>query len=343
MQWVGWSALLLTLLLWSLHLTRGLGQKEIYTWWLHHLPWIFAGAAGLMVFALIQAYITRRNAQQALRARAVHSLDFSTQSQGWRPRARRIVQALWQHVLAMAPVRWLLGPWSAAGISPGFLMLLWMGAGILGALIFFWRPILGFLFWLLSFGGLRAWVWQRARQQARRFHDQLPEALDRLADALQAGFSFFQAVDFIHPNVDEPMRTELERIGIHVRLGRPLEEAFEDLYRRYSSPEMHMLVKGLRVQRRVGGNLTELLRRLAFLVRERITLEHEVRTLTAQGRLSAWVIVLLVPVSLFLLRFFPTYHHFLWNTSAGNLVLGIVVLLEVAGFFVIRRILRVEY
>lgn len=337
-----WAALGLALLLWLVYGTRGLGQKELYRLWLEYLPFLVAGISGLMGFAVARSYAVLRHAHGVVRARLMYEWAFPIRRGRWY-RGWQEIREAWLRGLEARWARWLLGPWRAAGISGSFLALLWVAVWVMGFVVFLWRPILSGLALILSLGLLRWWVEYQARQQRRRFHDQLPEALDRLADALQAGFSFPQALEFIRPNMAEPIRSELERILVHVRLGRPLEDAFEELYKRYPSSEMHILVKGLNLQRRAGGNLVELLRKIASMVRERIELEREVQALTAQGRLSAWIIVMLIPVSLLILRFFPTYHQILWNTPMGNLVLVVVALLQVAGFLVIRRILRVEY
>ncbi len=337
-----WLALGVALLLWLFHGTQGLGQSRLYAWWLERLPFVVAGVAALAGFAALQAYAAFRHPRGLVRARLMHELAFPVRKGPWYRWARE-ARETWRRWMEARWALVLFGPWRTAGLTGSTVALLWAAAWALGIGVFLWRPILGGLVLALSLGLLRWWVAYRAQQQRRRFHDQLPEALDRLADALQAGFSFLQALDFIRPNLADPMRAELGRVVVHVRLGWPLEDAFEDLYARYPSPEMRILVKGLNLQRRVGGDLVELLRRIAEMVRERIELEQEVRALTAQGRLSAWIIVMLIPVSLFILRFFPTYNDILWNTTAGNLVLVVVALLEVAGFLVIRRILRVEY
>lgn len=337
-----WVALGAALFLWLVYGTRGLGQPGLYTWGLEHLPYVIAGMAALAGFAVFRAYGTWRHARSMVRIRLTHELAFPLRKGRWHA-WRQDIQDAWRRWLNTRWALWLLGPWQTAGMAGSVLALLWAAAWALGFGIFFWRPILGGLALALALGLLRWWIEYQARQQRRRFHDQLPEALDRLADALQAGFSFPQALEFIRPNMAEPIRSELGRVLVHVRLGRPLEDAFDELYERYPSPEMHILVKGLKLQRRVGGNLVELLRQIAFMVRERIELEREVQALTAQGRLSAWIIVMLIPVSLLILRFFPAYREILWNTTVGNLVLVVVVLLETAGFLMIRRILRVEY
>lgn len=339
--WV-WLTLGVALFLWLFHGTQGLGNPRLYAWWLAHLPWVVGGVAALAGFAAMQGYVAFRRPRDLMRARLMHEQAFPVRQGPWRDWAQAI-RATWVQWMASRWARLLFGPWQTAGLTGSAVALLWAAAWAVSTAVFLWRPVLGGLVLALSLGLLRWWIAHRAGQQRRRFHDQLPEALDRLADALQAGFSFPQALDFIRPNLADPMRAELGRVVVHVRLGRPLEDAFETLYARYPSPEMRILVKGLNLQRRVGGDLVELLRRIAEMVRERIELEQEVRALTAQGRLSAWMIVLLIPISLFILRFFPTYNDILWNTTAGNLVLVMVALLEVAGFLVIRRILRVEY
>jgi tight adherence protein B len=103
-----------------------------------------------------------------------------------------------------------------------------------------------------------------------------------------------------------------------------------------------VLVEGLTLQRQVGGNMAAMMREMADLVRSRGELENEVRTMTAQGRLSAVVIALLVPVSLILLSLFPGYTDVLFKTTIGNLVLVAAGMLELLGAVIVARLVRIE-
>ncbi len=342
---MGWDFLLVLLLAlgtalgWAGGQLRGLPG---YQAWLDHVPWIFGLWVGLFVWSVLRAIMAWHQASAAARLRLSSTLEVPL-----RPsplgRAWRTLREDWRRWLDTPLARRLLGPWREARIPGiGYALALAMTFGIGGGLVV-WRPILGGAFFLVMVGGGRWLIGARARQQKQRFHEQMPDFLDRVADALQAGFSLPQALNFIAPNLAEPMRTEVYAIVRRMELGVPLAEAFQPTSQRYPSTEMQMLIQGLHLQHRIGGNLVELLRQMSALVRERVVLENEIRTWTAQGRLSAWVMVLLVPISLVLLRFFPTYHQVLWNTLPGNLVLVLAILLQIMGALLIRRLLRVEY
>ncbi len=312
-----------------------------YRAWLEHLPWIFGLWVGLFVWSALRAVIAWRRVPQAARLRLIHALD--SQRPSLLARAWRRLRQRWQRWMEAPFSRRLLGPWQEARIpGVGYAAALALSLSI-GGMLVTWRPVLGGTSLLVVLGGGRWWVGVRARQQKQRFHEQLPDFLDRVADALQAGFSLLQALNFIAPNLAEPIRSEVYAIIRRMELAIPLAQAFQPTYQRYPSTEMHMLIQGLNLHHRIGGNMVELLRQMSTLVRERVVLENEIRTWTAQSRLSAWVMVLLMPVSLILLHFFPTYHQILWNTMAGNLVVVFAIFLQIMGALLIRRLLRVEY
>jgi tight adherence protein B len=195
---------------------------------------------------------------------------------------------------------------------------------------------------LLLLVGFFTLTYSRARTQRQLFHDQFPDALDRLADSLQAGFSLPQAIEFIIPNLSQPSSSEMQIMSQQIEIGFTVDEALADLYRRRPSEEVRVLVEGLTLQRQVGGNMAVMMRDMAEIVRKRVELENEVRTMTAQGRLSAVVIALLVPVSLGLLSTFPGYTDVLFNTTIGNLVLITAAVLELIGALIVSRLIRIE-
>jgi tight adherence protein B len=199
----------------------------------------------------------------------------------------------------------------------------------------------GFITFLLIIG-LLALVYSRARMQRQLFQDQFPGVLDRLADSLLAGFSLPQAIEFVVPNLSQPSSSEMELITNQIKIGFTIEEALQELYQRRPSEDVRLLVEGLTLQRQVGGNMAEMMRDMANLVRERVELQNEVKTKTAQGRLSAVVIALLVPVSLGLLSMFPGYTDVLFNTTVGNLVLITAGVLELLGTALVVRLIRIE-
>ncbi len=243
--------------------------------------------------------------------------------------------------------RTLLGWWQDAGFGSQPLSLLIALIGIIsgGSLVgylFTGRTLLsGFITFLLLVGFLTL-TYSRARMQRQLFQDQFPGVLDRLADSLQAGFSLPQAIEFVIPNLSQPSASEMAQISGQIQVGFTVDQALGELYQRRPNEDVRLLVEGLTLQRQVGGNMAAMMREMAEMVRKRVELENEVRTMTAQGRLSAVVIALLVPVSLGLLSMFPGYTDVLFNTTVGNLVLIAAGILEMIGAAIVIRLIRIE-
>jgi tight adherence protein B len=273
-----------------------------------------------------------------------------TQPAGWGKSAGKIITRINQFLapgFQKGAAGVLLGLWRDAGFGSQPLGLLLGLVGILGGgfLIGFsltnrWL-LSGFIVCLLLIGFFTL-LYSRARMQRQLFHDQFPDVLDRLADSLQAGFSLPQAIAFIIPNLSQPSSSEMERISGQIKLGFTVDQALRDLYERRPSEDVRVLVEGLTLQRQVGGNMAAMMREMADLVRKRVEFENEVQTMTAQGRLSAVVIALLVPVSLGLLSLFPGYTDVLFNTTIGNLVLITAGILELIGAAIVSRLIRIE-
>lgn len=237
----------------------------------------------------------------------------------------------------------------------------WVDAGMPASALIFTAgllilPAAGFLLgWLLTdrvllsvflsaamLIGSGTWLLFRARIRRREFQDQIPELLERLADSLQAGFSLPQAVEFLIPNLPPASSAEMAEVCRLLSLGRPLSEALDELYGRHPGEEMRLLVESIKLHQQVGGDVGSMIRELSDVIRGRMALEKEVKTLTAQGRLSAAIITLLVPVSLVILAFFPGYIDVLFETTPGNLVLITAVVLDGVGALIVRRLIQIE-
>ena len=190
----------------------------------------------------------------------------------------------------------------------------------------------------------RALVASRASNQRRRFGDQLPQALDSLAAGLAAGLSLPQAVDFSRQELPDPIRYVMGKLSRRMTLGIPVEEALRSLLDEQPEESLALVIEGIVLQRRFGGDLVRMLEETADLLRERVELEREVRTVTTQGRFSGIVIAALVPVSAtILLLFNPAYIDVLFETIEGQVLLVIALLLLFIGWWIISRLVRVRY
>jgi tight adherence protein B len=215
--------------------------------------------------------------------------------------------------------------------------------GTVGVLTLAFGPI------ALPFGLVFGWLAtaayhrSRARRRADRFAAALPEALQLVIGSLRSGFSLMQAIEGMTREGDEQVATEFGRMLAETRLGMELEDALDRLARRTENPDLAWTVLAIRVQREVGGNLAEVLTTTVNTIRERELLRGHVRSLSAEGRLSAWILVALPIIAaglMFTMR--PDYVRPLFTDSRGILMLLVAISLLCVGGIWLTRAVRVE-
>lgn len=181
------------------------------------------------------------------------------------------------------------------------------------------------------------------KKRVAKFNGQIGDALVVMSNSLRAGFSFLQAMEMVGKEMQAPIADEFVRTLREMNLGTPTEEALNHLTKRVDSDDLDLVVTAVMIQRQVGGNLAEVLESISFTIRERIRIKGEIKTLTAQGRMSGMIIgALPVGVALFLAVFNPEYINKLFTSSVG---LGITVggvVSQVIGMLVIRKIVDIE-
>jgi len=196
----------------------------------------------------------------------------------------------------------------------------------------------------------RFWLGRRKSSRLGAFNKQLPDTITLLANGLRAGSSFLQAVELVVRESRPPMSTEFSRVIREVNLGLPFEAAMENMVRRVRSEDLELMATAINIQHTVGGNLAEILDSIAFTIRERIRIKGEIRTLTAQQRLSGYVVGFL-PIGLagFLFVAAPNFMEPMFQKppDAFGLPLGVVILafggfMMFIGFLLIRRIVDIE-
>lgn len=190
---------------------------------------------------------------------------------------------------------------------------------------------------------LARWGALFARSRVVGCERQLPEALLMLAAALRAGHSFLQAAETVSREVPAPLGPELARFVGETRVGLSLEEALRRLGERVGSRDLDLAIAAVMVQRETGGNLAQVVERVAETIRERLRLRGEILALTAQGRLSGMVIGVL-PLALGLLLWWlnPAYLGLLFRFPGGRMLLAGAGLLAALGFLLIQRLIRVD-
>jgi tight adherence protein B len=187
------------------------------------------------------------------------------------------------------------------------------------------------------------YVQMRKRRRRHAIERQLVEALTHIANAMRAGFALLQAIDSAARRLQPPLAEELARLVTDVNLGRTLEDALADLNERVGSYDLDMVVTAIIIQRRTGGNLSEVLDNVAETMRERDRVRGEIRVLTAQQRLAGWILSVwpVVLAAIFSLMN-PDVMSNLWTTPVGLVLLIGAAFLQLLGFLTIRRIVNID-
>ncbi len=180
-------------------------------------------------------------------------------------------------------------------------------------------------------------------RRVRRLHAQLPDILMILASSLRAGHSFLQALDTVSKEVGEPGAKEFSRVIAEIRLGRPVDEALNAMAERVGSDDFKWAVLAVNIQRDVGGNLAEVLDTVAETVRERDTIRRQVDVLSAEGKISLWVLVALpIVIGLYLFKVNPDYTRLLYTTRIGIIMLITTGSLLVLGILWMKKIVNID-
>jgi tight adherence protein B len=212
------------------------------------------------------------------------------------------------------------------------------------------NPIVLLIGALIGFMLPRFWLGRRKSSRINAFNKQLPDTITLIANALRAGSSFLQAIELVVRESRPPISTEFGRVIREVNLGLAFDVALENMVRRVRSDDLELMATAISIQHTVGGNLAEILDSIAFTIRERVRIKGEIRTLTAQQRLSGYVVGFL-PIGLagFLFIAAPQFMSPMFDprVSVIGLPAGVIILfvggfMMFLGFMVIRRIVDIE-
>jgi len=187
------------------------------------------------------------------------------------------------------------------------------------------------------------WLSRQANQRRKAFGDKLPETLDYISRAMRAGHSLTSAIGMVGKEFPDPIGHEFNTVSDEIGFGIPFKDAIGQLADRLQSNDLNFFVISLMIQHETGGNLTELLDGLAYTIRERVKLRGKVRTLSSEGRASAWVLgsmPFLLTGILSLLN--PGYMSLLWTTPQGQTLILIGAGLMAVGFFLLNRIIQIK-
>ena len=213
-----------------------------------------------------------------------------------------------------------------------------------GGYFLFNTIVLAILAAVIGWFAPRWFVSYRQGQRLRAFSDQLGDSLNLMVNGLRSGYSVLQAMEAVSREMPSPISAEFARVVQEVQIGLPLEQALGNMLRRIKSDDLDLVITAINVQREVGGNLAEVLDVISFTIRERVRIKGEVRTLTAQGKYSGYVISLL-PIGLALVLFCvnkPYVERLFTSGFCGWAMVVCGLLMIGTGFIAIQKIVTIE-
>jgi len=186
-------------------------------------------------------------------------------------------------------------------------------------------------------------VWWTRKKRFDQFLELLPDALDLVSRALSAGHAFSEALHMVSTEMPEPIATEFRKTYEEQNLGLSLKLALENLTQRIPLLDLHMCVTAVMIQKETGGNLAEILEKVAYTIRERFRIMGDLKTLTTSSRMSAWLLCALpIFVALVITVMNPEYMSILWKDSRGHYLIAIAMFMQVTGMLIVRKILDIK-
>jgi len=187
------------------------------------------------------------------------------------------------------------------------------------------------------------WVQRRARSRVRQFEEQFPECLEFISRSMRAGHAFSVSLEMVHKEFSDPLAAEFRRTFEEQKLGQPLDIVLRKMTRRMPSLDTQFFVSAVLLQKRTGGNLAELLDKLADIIRQRFKLRSRIRAVSAAGLMSGRILAS-IPIAVGSLMFLanPPYARFFVDDPAGHEMLAGALALECVGYMIIKKIVTFE-
>jgi tight adherence protein B len=317
-------------------------QNRIWRSWIS----LFVVALAVALLIGLGLYLAVRPTGSSVRTRISDFVSTARPTDGQEPLASRVFEGTEQ---SLERTRWWQSYKESLDLAEIKIPPVQLLVGTLVLTLFVMWVLGTFIAGVLALVGLlvpflvRGFVTYRIERIRRAFADQLPDNLDVVASGLRAGHSLVGGLSLVINDADEPSRTEFQRVVGDEQLGIPLEDALATVGRRMKNRDIEQVALVSSLQRETGGNAAEVLDRVIENIRERQAIRRLVRTLTAQGRLSRWIVSAL-PVGLLLLisAINPTYMRPLFTHTSGKVILAVGALLIVAGSLVIKRIVEIK-
>ena len=232
-------------------------------------------------------------------------------------------------------------------IRAGNFLLLCLGCGVVVSLIVYSASHKTLIFAWVGFlvGCFIPYSYASYARTKRfnEFEELFPEAIDTLARAVRAGHAFTTALEMIADEISEPVATEFRKLFEEQKFGLPVREALTNLVDRVPLVDVKFFVTAVMLQRETGGNLAEILDNLSYVIRERFKILRQVRVYTAQGRLTMLLLMGMPPIIIMGMMFMnPSFIQPLFTDPIGHAMLVIGICLQTVGYFVIRKIIRIQ-
>ncbi len=188
-----------------------------------------------------------------------------------------------------------------------------------------------------------AHVASKRKKRLKKFLQLLPDALDLMSRGLSAGHAFTESLHMVATEMPEPVATEFRKTYEEQNLGLSLKLALENLVQRMPVLDLRMCVTAILIQRETGGNLSELLEKVAHTIRERFRIMEDLKTLTLSSRWSAWLLCALpVLLAVYISIMNPTYMEVMWRDPRGHKLLAVAALMQVLGMVMVQKIMKIK-
>lgn len=310
-------------------------------------PLVFVGGLLLVYAALVIVIVVVFASRSVPLARRRPELQANHNS-GLTKLTDHAVTALNQQLRGRGPGLLSRERLDSAGLrkQPGDYLLFAGAAAFVAAVIGF---LLGglvpaFLLLVMTAVGLLLLLQVLVSRRRRKFAEQVPDALQMLAGGLRAGHSLLRAVDAAAEENESPMKEELSRVVNETRIGRDLGESLADVARRTANEDFASITRAIEIHREVGGDLAQVLDNVGETIRDRTQLRGQVKALSAEGRMSALVLMALPIVMFFGLTLFnPLYSKVFLTTFPGFLMIVTAVVLLAAGGFWLSRLIKPKF
>lgn len=215
--------------------------------------------------------------------------------------------------------------------------------------------VLAWLFWVIGRSELVAVglalgyllpkmvVGQKIKKRSAKLSGQIADTITLISNSLKAGYSFLQSMEMVSREMPPPISKEFARAVKEISLGADMEATLQAMSQRANSDDLDMMLTAVQIQRQVGGNLSEILDTIAQTIRERIRIKGEIKTLTAQGRVSGMIVAML-PFGLGIILYImnPAYMSDLFTSEVGRAMLGVGLVSQIIGILLIKKIVNIE-